>query len=99
MKSIRILAGLALLAGSLTTPIASTAVAQDGGVKGQELREYCYALIESGDFGSLNLGECMSFNETMGREGFVAHLCDALLELELLDDFGFTSYSDCILNA
>lgn len=96
MKSIRVLAGLALFAASLTTPVASTAVAQDGGLKGQELKEYCYDLIESGEFGPLNLGECMSFNETIGRAGFVAHLCDALLELELLDDFGFTSYSDCV---
>lgn len=98
MKSIRLLAGLVLFAGSLITPIASGAVAQDGGVKGQELREFCYGLIESGQFGPLNLGECMSFNETMGRAGFVAHICDALLELELLEEFNFTSYSDCIRN-
>ena len=96
MNSIRIIAGLAILAASLTTPIASTALAQDGGPKGQELRDYCYGLIESGNFGDLNLGECMSFNETMGRAGFAAHLCDALLELGLLAEEGFTSYSDFI---
>ena len=79
-------------------PVAPIAVAQDEGPKGQELREYCYGLIESGEFGPLNLGECMSFNETMDRAGFAAHICDAFLELGLLEDFGFDSYSDCILN-
>ena len=89
---------MALLAASFTTPFVPIAAAQDGGVKGQELREYCYALIDSGNFGPLNLGECMSYNETMGRAGFAAHLCDALLELGLLEDFGFTSFSDCVRN-
>ena len=96
MKSIRIIAGLALVAASIST--APIAVAKDEGPKGQELKEYCQGLIESGNFGPLNLGECMSYNETMDRAGFAAHLCDALLELGLLEDFGFTSSSDCIVN-
>ena len=98
MKSIRVLAGLALLTAWIAQPMAPLAAAQDSGPKGQELKEYCIGLIESGNFGPLNLGECMSYNETMGRDGFAAHLCDALLELGLLEDFGFTSYSDCIRN-
>ena len=62
-----------------------------------ELLGFCYALIDSGQFPSLNLGECMGFNES-SWEGFPPHFCDLLRETGAYDDFGFTSYADCVRN-
>ena len=98
MKSIHLLAGFALLTAPLANPLAPAAVAQEGGAQGQELKEFCIAQIESGEFGPLNLGECMSFWRAIDEPGFAAHLCDAFRENDLLDDFGFDSYSDCVRN-
>lgn len=68
----------------------------DQGVNAAKL-QLCYDLIESGTYPTLQLGECMSFN-SVSEQGFVAHLCDLLRETDAYDDFGFTSYSDCIRN-
>lgn len=60
-----------------------------------ELIEFCYGLMDSGAFPTLNLGECMSFNLT-SIPGFTAHFCDFVRESDAYADFGFESYSDCV---
>lgn len=98
MKAVRLLAIAALATASLSSPVAP-ALAQDSNNQGAnaELLEYCTALVASGDFPGLNFGECMSFNRT-SEHGFTAHFCDLLREQDLYEDFGVTSYSDCIRN-
>ena len=39
----------------------------------------------------------MSFNIT-SYEGFKSHLCDYIRSNDLWEDFGVTSYSDCVRN-
>jgi len=65
----------------------------------QAVRAFCSTIVGVGDFATLNLGECMSFN-VVSAEGFRTHFCDALREggLGTLEDYGFDSYADCVRN-
>lgn len=66
-------------------------------VENRQLQQFCYDLIAGGEFPDLVLGECMSFNNTSDA-GFKAHLCDMLRGTGQLNDWGFSSYSDCVRN-
>ena len=96
MKMIRAITAAAILAASFASPAAiAPAAAQESG--NSNWLGYCNALVESGQFGPLNLGECMSYNIVEGP-GWRTKICDALLELDLLDQFGFDSFPDCVRN-
>lgn len=72
---------------------SSTASAQDGSPpETRQRQEFCYALIASGLFPDLNLGECMSFN-SVSDQGFIAHVCDQLRETGELGDM---TYAQCV---
>lgn len=91
---------LLVVAIALAVPapvLPMSAAAQDNRGVNADLLEFCAALVESGDFPGLNFGECMSFNLTPAA-GFQAHLCDYIREADLYEEFGVTSYSDCIRN-
>ena len=94
MKRLSILAAATLLVTSIPTFAASQSAPP---AESRELQEFCYALLASGEFPALNLGECMSFNST-SEHGFKAHFCDLLRETDGYGDFGFKSYSVCIHN-
>ena len=100
MKIVRMLTMAALCAACLMTPAAPLAAAarrfQQPGANA-ELLDFCYGLIASGVYPSLNLGECMSYNLTSDA-GFKTHFCDLLRETGPLGDYGYTSYSDCVRN-
>jgi hypothetical protein len=88
----------AAIALAIPTPILPmSAAAQSNNGVNAELLEFCEELVASGDFPGLNFGECMSFNLTP-EPGFQAHFCDFLREGGLYEDYGVTSYSDCIRN-
>lgn len=95
----KILNGLVAAAVTVSAALApiSSASAQTTPSQGEnaELLAFCYELIESGDFPGLNLGECMSFNRTVGGPGFKAHLCDYFRESGILEEAGVT-YAECI---
>jgi len=101
MKAFRLLTALALVAGSLGSPAVSEPAAPPAtsNNKGSnaELLQFCADLIDSGEFPALQLGECMSFNLTPDQ-GFKAHLCDYIRSNNLWEDFGVTSFSDCVRN-
>ena len=94
----RILHGLVAAAVTVSAAVtpAAPALAQATPSQGAnaELFEFCYDLIESGEFPGLNLGECMSFN-LAPEAGFKAHLCDFLRETGGLEEAGLT-YSECV---
>jgi hypothetical protein len=93
-----------LLLSTLAGPTVSPASAQQGSPGANRdyqrlVHDYCEAVIASGDLPTLNYGECESFN-VVSDNGFKTHFCDALREGAgaTLEDYGFTSYSDCIRN-
>lgn len=96
MKTIKLFAAGALILGALASPLAAPALAN--GTNAQDtngpLLDFCYGLIESGNFPDLNLGECMAFNLTPDP-GFKALFCDYLRETGQLEEAGVT-YSQCI---
>ena len=90
----------------LTTSVImmpSAALADPSSPPGQngsnaELLQSCYDKLASGDFSdSLTLGRCMAFN-SVSDDGFVTQLCQFFRGEDLLEDFGFTNYSDCVKN-
>ena len=90
-----------ILAALSLTAASSSAVANPPNPPGQngadaELLGFCHDLLAEFQ-GNLNLGECMSFN-SVSDPGFRTKLCDYLLETDQLEDFDFTSYSDCVRN-
>ena len=97
-RSMMILASFAssLTAPALAAPAAPPPTSNNQGANAG-LLQFCADLIESGEFPALVLGECMSFNIT-SYQGFKAHLCDYIRANDLWDDFGVTSYSDCVRN-
>jgi hypothetical protein len=99
MKILHGLAAAAVTLCAALTPVTAT-LAQNSPADGAnaELLAMCNEFVESGEFGPLNLGECMSFWKSIEGPGFAAHICDALRENDQLDDAGFTSYSDCVRN-
>lgn len=99
MKFTYTLAISALLV-SATAPIApvladpTVAPGQNGSSSG--LLSFCEGELTSGDFASaLNFGRCMGFN-LVSDEGFVAQICMAFRSENLLADFGFASFDDCV---
>ena len=99
MKTIKLIAAGALILGTMVSPLAAPAMANASNAQGPngELFDYCYELMASGDFDTLNLGECVGYNIIDGP-GWRTKICDALLELDLLDLYGFDSFSDCVRN-
>ena len=101
MKPFRLTMALALAASSLTAPALARPAAPPPASNNQganaELLQFCADLIDSGTYPALVLGECMSFNIT-SYQGFKAHLCDYIRSNDLWEDFGVTSYSDCVRN-
>ena len=101
MKAVRLTMALVLAASSMTAPAVAAPAAPPPTSNNQganaELLEFCADLIDSGEFPALVLGECMSFNIT-SYEGFKSHLCDYIRSNDLWEDFGVTSYSDCVRN-
>jgi hypothetical protein len=91
MKQLSILCATALMVTSTPTLAAPASASQ---AEKRELQDLCYGLIASGEFPGLNLGECMSFNNTSDA-GFKAHLCDFFRESGLLEELEMT-YSECI---
>jgi len=91
MKQLSILFATALMVTSTPTLATPDPAPQ---AENRELQDFCYALIASGDFTGLNLGECMSFNNSSDA-GFKAHLCDFFRESGVLEDLEMT-YSECI---
>lgn len=99
MKITHLLAATAILV-SATAPIApayadpSSAPGQSGSNAG--LLNYCESLLTSGDYSSaLTFGRCMGFNVT-SDEGFVTQVCMAFRGQDLLADYGFASFDDCV---
>ena len=95
---------ISLLVAALVTALAfsSVPVAAAGSAERPPevngFQQVCYDLIASGEFPTMNFGECLSFDVTADPEGFKAHLCDAIAENGELADLGLTSYSDCVRN-
>lgn len=99
MKRISLLVAAFVTAVSFSgAAVAAPASAQDRPPAVNEFRQACHDLIATGEFPTMNFGECLSFDVTADPQGFKAHLCDAILETADLADLGFTSYSDCIRN-
>ena len=100
MKAVRLLMMAAVGAACLITPAAPLA-AQTNGSNNQganaELLEFCYDLIASGIFPGLTVGECVSYNLS-SDSGFKTRFCDMLRDTGTFDDYGYTSYSDCVRN-
>ena len=102
MKAIRLIAGLVLAIGSATVP-AAPVMADPANPPGQngsnaELLAFCQGLLASGEFSdALTLGRCMSFN-TVSDQGFATQFCSYLRGEGLLGDYGFASFSDCVIN-
>lgn len=101
MKAMRLVMLAALVASSMGSPLPAAPAAPPPTSNNQganaELLQFCAELIQSGEFPALVLGECMSFNIT-SYQGFKAHLCDYIRSNDLWDEFGVTSYSDCVRN-
>jgi hypothetical protein len=101
MMASRLMMALALTASSITTPALADPAAPPPTSNNQganaELLQFCADLIASNQFPELVLGECTSFNLTPDA-GFRAHLCDYIRSNDLWEDFGVTSYSDCVRN-
>ena len=99
MKFTHMLAITALLV-SATAPIAP-AVAEPSSAPGQNganagLLSFCESQVTSGDFSSaLTFGRCMGFN-LVSDEGFVTQICMAFRGENLLADYGFSSFDDCV---
>ena len=92
MKPIRLIVAMSLLASPPAIPAAAAMNHQSGTqAVNQELLEFCYDLIASGEFSDLSLGECMSFNLPPDA-GWRAHFCDFLRETDQLAG----TYSECI---
>jgi hypothetical protein len=92
------LASLALMAAPL--PIANVSALQaapSGPGVNQEVLDYCYDLIEQ--FPGVPLGVCMSFNLTQNTYGWLPQVCAYFEDSGLLEDYGFTSFTDCVRNA
>lgn len=94
------LAAIAAILVSATAPVApafadpTTAPGQSGSNSG--LLSFCESQITSGDFSSaLTFGRCMGFN-VVSDEGFVTQVCMAFRGENLLGDYGFTSFDDCV---
>lgn len=89
----------ALVAGALllTTPTIGFAAPPTPTAQpdNQQVQNYCYGLMASGDYPGLSLGECVSFNVT-SEQGFVTKFCDFVRESDAYTDYGFDSYSDCV---
>ncbi len=94
MKRISLLIAATVLALPAAAPAAPSPAPS---AENRELQEFCYALIASEEYPSLNLGECMSYN-SVSEPGFKSHFCDLLRETHTLADWGFTTYSDCVKN-
>ena len=90
------LAASLLAAPAFAAPAAPPSTSNNQGANA-ELLQFCADLIDSGTYPALVLGECMSFNIT-SYQGFKAHLCDYIRSNDLWEDFGVTSFSDCIRN-
>lgn len=98
MKCIKFLVATALFMAATAAPIAPAAADQtSNNGANAELHEFCTGLVASGIFPDLNYGECMSYNRT-SLSGLRAHVCDQLRETGELDDYGFSSYSECVRN-
>ena len=101
MEAVRLTMAFAQAANSMTAPALAAPAAPPPTSNNQgahaELLAFCAALSDSGEFPALVLGECMSFNIT-SYEGFKSHLCDYIRSNDLWEDFGVTSYSDCVRN-
>jgi len=99
MKLMCLLAVTAVVTAAMTplTPALAdpaSSPGQNGSNAG--LLGFCESLITSGDFSSaLNFGRCMGFNST-SDEGFVTQTCMALRGEDLLADYGFDSFNDCV---
>jgi hypothetical protein len=94
MRTIRSFCATAALLSTafLSTPPAAAGQSPTTGAN--EVLDFCDALIASGAFPDLNLGECVAFNITPGP-GFKALFCDFLRETGQLEDAGLT-YAQCI---
>ena len=98
MKLTSMIAAFALMTAAAAAPV-SPASAERTNPKGalSETHGFCTWLVGSGIYPTLNYGECIGYNVS-SWEGFVTKECDRLLENDLLESEGFTSYSDCVRN-
>ena len=102
MKAIHLIAAFGLAVGSITAP-STPANADPANPPGQnganaELLQFCTDLLQSGEFSeALTFGRCMAFNTT-SDQGFATQFCGYLRGEGLLGDYGFVSYSDCVVN-
>ncbi len=95
MKIIRGFAMAAALLAISATAVAAAPAASSAHPANRQVQDFCHALIASGTYPTLNLGECVSFNVT-SDQGFVTKFCDFLRETDGYADYGFTSFSDCV---
>lgn len=99
MKLVHLFAVTVALA-SVTAPVTpafadpASAPGQNGANAG--LLSFCETLITSGDFSdALTFGRCMGFNDT-SLVGLATQTCMALRGENLLADYGFDSFDDCV---
>jgi hypothetical protein len=100
-KAVGLLVSAALTASVVMIP--SAALADPSNPPGQngsnaQLLQSCYDKLASGDFSdSLTLGRCMAFN-SVSDQGWATQVCQFFRGEDLLEDFGFESFSDCVTN-
>jgi hypothetical protein len=101
VKVICMLTSAALLIGVMVTP--APALADPSSAPGQSgsnaaLLQACYDKLASGEFSdALTLGRCMAFN-SVSDQGLATQVCQFFRGEDLLEDFGFSSFSDCVAN-
>ena len=87
----------AVLLGSQPGALAAQPSPDPGSGNNSATFDLCRYYMSLEDYASMNLGECMSFNN-VSEPGFAPHDCDAFREFGLFEYFGFDSYSDCVRN-
>jgi hypothetical protein len=89
-----VFAAAALLTGGEPVTIAQSATDQQSRLQATRARrEVCYALATGA--ADLDLADCLSFADAP-EPLFRAEVCNFLRETRQLEDFNFTSHSDCV---
>ena len=101
-STVRLVSALVLAASALIAPTTSASAdpSKPPGQNGSNaaLLQACYDKLASGEFSdALTFGRCVGFN-SVSDEGSETQFCQFLKGEDLLSEFGFTSFSDCVVN-
>jgi hypothetical protein len=94
------LALLSVIAAPIALPATAVAGPFGRGASANmpEIQEFCKQLAKEGGTPWLSVGECIALNISSDaeRHNFWVHRCDSWRDEGLLDDVGYSSYSECV---